>query len=97
MAPAQKKRPTTQPNVSAAPPPKKKASKKKQPIIPKKLSYEKTDTKLDTSVKSNVDSFFKKLKSEREAKQNPEKPYLLLQPEDLRQRIEAQQKKRREA
>jgi hypothetical protein len=83
--------------VSAAPPPKKKASEKKQAIIPKKLSYEKTDAELNASVKSDVDSFFKKLKTEREAKRNPEKPYLLLRPEDLRQRVEAEQKKRREA
>jgi len=54
--------------VSATPPPKKKASEKKQAIIPKKLSYEKTDAKLNASVKSDVDSFFKKLKTEREAK-----------------------------
>jgi len=69
--------------VSVAPPPKKKTSKKKQAMIPKKLSYEKTDVELDASVKSDVDSFFKKLKTEREAKRNPEKPYLLLRPEDL--------------
>jgi len=61
------------------------------------LSYEKTDAKLNTSVKSDVDSFFKKLKTEREAKRNPEKSYLLLRPEDLRQRVEAEQKKRCEA
>jgi len=68
VAPARKKRPTTQSNVSAALPPKKKASKRKQAIIPKKLSYEKTDAELNASVKSDVDSFFKKLKTEREAK-----------------------------
>jgi len=50
------------------PAPKKKASEKKQPIIPKKLSYEKTDAELDASVKSDVDSFFKKLKAESESK-----------------------------
>jgi len=61
------------------------------------LSYEKTDAELDGSVKSDVDSFFKKLKTKREAKRNLEKQYLLLQPEDLRQRVEAQQRKRREA
>jgi hypothetical protein len=44
-----------------------------------------------------VDSFFKNLKDERESKRNPEKPYLLLKPELLRQRVEAQQKKRRQA
>jgi len=104
VAPAQKtvdpplkKRWATQSNVSAALPPKKKASEKKQPIIPKKLPYEMTDAELDAWVKSDVDSFFKKLKAESEAKRNPEKPYLLLRPEDLRQRVEAQQKKRLEA
>jgi len=56
-----------------------------------------TDAELDASLKSDVDSFFKKLKAESEAKQNPKKPYLLLWPEDLRQRVEAQQKKRHEA
>ena len=55
-----------------------------------------TDAELDASVKSDVDSFFKKLKAESEAKRNPEKPYLLLRPEDLRQRFETQQKKRHE-
>jgi len=83
MAPARKKRLATQSNVSAASPPKKKASEYKQAIIPKKLSYEKTDAELDASVKSDVYSFFKKLKTEREAKRNPKKPYLLLRPEDL--------------
>ena len=62
VAPARKKRPATQSNVSAALPPKKKASEKKQTIIPKKLSYEKTDAELDASVKSDVDSFFKNIK-----------------------------------
>jgi hypothetical protein len=62
---------------------KKKVSEKKQAIIPKKLSYEKIDAELDASVKSDMDSVFKKHKTEREAKQNPEKPYLLLRPEDL--------------
>jgi hypothetical protein len=98
VAPARKKRPATKSNVSAAPPPKKKASEKKQAIIPKKLSYDQmTDAEINAAVKSDVDSFFKKLKTEREAKRNPEKPYLLLRPEDLRQRVEAEQKKRREA
>ena len=56
-----------------------------------------TDAELDASVKSDAGSFFKKLKAESEAKNNREKPYLLLRPEDLRQRVEAQQKKRHEA
>jgi len=60
---------------------------------PLKLAYEMTDAELNASVKLDVDSFFKKLKTEREAKRNSEKPYLLLRPEDLRQRVEAQQKK----
>ena len=46
-----------------------------------------TDAEIKAAVKSDVDSFFKKLKTEREAKRNPEKPYLLLRPEDLRQRV----------
>jgi len=79
--------------VSAALLPKKKAFEKKQTIIPKKLSYEKTDAEQDASVKSDVDSFFKKVKAESESKRNPEKPYLLLRSEDLRQRVEAQQKR----
>jgi len=44
-----------------------------------------------------MDSIFKKLNAESEAKRNPGKPYLLLRPEDLQQRVEAQQKKRCEA
>jgi len=95
--PPLKKRRATQSNVSATPPPKRKACEKKQPIIPKKLPYEMTDAELDASLKLDVNSFFKKLKAESEAKRNPKKPYLLLWPEDLRQRVEAQQKKRREA
>jgi len=74
VAPARKKRSATQSNVLAALPPKKKASEKKQAIIPKKLSYDKTDAEQDASVKSDVDSFFMKLKTKREAKQNLEKP-----------------------
>ena len=59
--------------------------------------YEMTHAELDALVKSHVDSFFKKLKAKSEAKRNPKKPYLLLWPEDLRQRVEVQQKKGREA
>jgi len=42
-----------------------------------------TDAELNALVKSDEDSSYKKLKTEREAKRNPEKPYLLLWLEDL--------------
>jgi hypothetical protein len=39
-----------------------------------KLSYEKTAEEIDASVKTDVDSFFTKIKAKSEAKRNPEKP-----------------------
>jgi hypothetical protein len=64
-----KKRPTPQTKASAPPPPKKKASGR-TPAISKttKLSYEKTAEEIDASMKTDVDSFFAKVKAKSEAK-----------------------------
>ena len=96
--PLPKKRRTPQTKASAPPPPKKKASGR-TPAISKttKLSYEKTAEEIDASVKTDVDSFFAKVKAQSEAKRNPEKPYFFVRPEVLRQRVDAHQKKLRHA
>jgi hypothetical protein len=61
--------------VSAPLPPKKKASGRTSAISKMtKLSYEKTAEEIDASVKTDVDSFFVKIKAKSEAKRNPEKP-----------------------
>ena len=83
--------------MSAPPPSKKKGTTKKQPIIPQKLSYEKTDAELDASIKSDMDSFFEKIKVQRKAKCHPEKSYFFVPPEKLKQNVDAHHKKIRDA
>ena len=62
-----------------------------------KLSYEKTAEELDASVKKDVDKFFAQCRADAKAKRNPEKPYLCIPPEKLRQTVDAHQKKQRAA
>ena len=71
-------------------PAKKKASS--NPVIPQKLSYEKSEKKLKDAVQKDVKSFFKKVREQREARVNPEKPYFYLAPDLLRKKVD--QKKR---
>ena len=47
---------------------------------------------LNAAVQKDVDSFFKKVKKQREARENPEKPYFYLPPDLLRKKVD--QKKR---
>ena len=58
-------------------PAKKKASS--NPVIPQKLSFEKSEKELKAAVKKDVDSFFEKVKKQREERENPEKSYFYLQ------------------
>ena len=43
--------------------------------IPQKLFYEKSEKKLKDAVQKYVKSSFKKVRKQREARENPEKPY----------------------
>ena len=54
---------------------KKKASS--NPVIPQKLSFEKSEKELKAAVKKDVDSFFKKVKKQREVRENPGETVLL--------------------
>ena len=71
-------------------PAKKKASS--NPVIPQKLSFEKSEKELKAAVKKDVDSFFEKVKKQREERENPEKSYFYLPPDLLRKKVD--QKKR---
>jgi hypothetical protein len=62
-----------------------------------KLFDEKTTEEIDASVKTDVDNFSTKVKAKSEAKQNPEKSYFFVRLEVLRQRVDAHQKKLRDA
>ena len=64
-------------------PAKKKASS--NPVIPKKLSYEKSEKELNVAVQKDVKSFFENIRKQRQARENPEKPYFYLPP-DLQER-----------
>ena len=69
---------------------KKKASS--NPVIPQKLSYGKSEKELNAAVQKDVNSFFEKVRKQREARKNPEKPYFYLPPDLLRKKVD--QKKR---
>ena len=71
-------------------PTKKKASS--NPVILQKLAYEKSEKELNAAVQKDVSSFFEKVRKQREARENPEKPYLYLPPDLLRKKVD--QKKR---
>jgi hypothetical protein len=58
-----------------------------------KLSYEKTAEELDASMKMDVDKFFSHCRATSRAKQNPEKSYLCIPPDKLRQTVDAHQTK----
>ena len=68
-------------------PTKKKASS--NPVIPQKLSFEKSEKELKVAVKKDVDSFFEKVRKQREARENP---YFYLALDLLRKKVD--QKKR---
>ena len=84
------KRSATQTKPLAHQPAKKKASS--NPVIPQKLAYEKSEKELNAVVQKDVSSFFEKVKKQREARENPEKPYFYLPPDLLRKKVD--QKKR---
>ena len=84
------KRSAPQMKLLAHQPAKKKASS--NPVIPQKLSYEKSEKELNAAVQKDVDSFFKKVKKQWEARENPEKPYFYLPLDLLRKKVD--QKKR---
>ena len=67
-------------------PAKKKASSNL--VIPQKLSYEKCEKELNATVQKDVDSFYEKVKKQREARENPEKPYFYLPPDLLRKKVD---------
>ena len=67
-------------------PAKKKASS--NPVIPQKLSYEKSEKKLKDAVQKDVKSFFKNVRKQREVRENLKKPYFYLAPDLLRKKVE---------
>ena len=67
-------------------PAKKKASS--NPVIPHKLSYEKSEKELNAAVQKDVDSFFEKVKKQQEARENLEKPYFYLPLDLLRKKVD---------
>ena len=87
MAP---KRSAPQTKPLAHQPAKKKASSNL--VIHQKLSYEKSEKELNAAVQKDVNSFLKKVRNQREARENPEKPYFYLPPDLLRKKVD--QKKR---
>ena len=84
------KRSTPQTKPLAHQPAKKKASS--NPVIPRKLSYKKSEKELKAEVQKDVKSFFENVRKQRQAKENPEKPYFYLAPDLLRKKVD--QKKR---
>jgi len=69
---------------------KKKASS--NPVIPQKLSYEKSEKELNVAVQKDVNSFFEKVRKQREARENPEKPYFYLPPDLLRKKVDQEKR-----
>ena len=67
-------------------PAKKKASSNL--VIPQKLSFKKSEKELKAAVKKDVDSFFKKVKKQREERENPEKSYFYLPLDLLRKKVD---------
>ena len=61
-------------------------------VIPQKLAYEKSEKELNAAVQKDVSSFFEKVRKQREAWENSEKPYFYLPPDLLRKKVD--QKKR---
>ena len=84
------KRSAPQTKPLAHQPAKKKASS--NPDIPQKLSYEKSEKELKDAVQKDVKSFFEKVRKQRDARENLEKPYFYLAPDLLRKKVD--QKKR---
>ena len=80
------KRSAPQTKPLAHQPAKKKASS--NPVIPQKLSYEKSEKELNAAVQKNVNNFFEKVRKQREARENLEKPYFYLHPDLLRKKVD---------
>ena len=80
------KRSALQTKPLAHQPVKKKASSNS--VIPQKLSYEKSEKELNAVVQKDVSSFFEKVRKQREARENPEKPYFYLAPDLLRKKVD---------
>ena len=84
------KRSAPQTKPLAHQPAKKKASS--NPVIPRKLSYEKSEKELKDAVQKDVKSFFEKVRKQREARENPEKPYFYLPPDVLRKKVDQEKR-----
>ena len=80
------KRSAPQTKPLAHQPAKKKASS--NPVIPQKLSYEKSEKELKAEVQKDVKSFFKNVRKQRQARENPEKPYFYLPPDHLIKKVD---------
>ena len=80
------KRSTPQTKPLAHQPTKKKASSNL--VIPQKLSYEKSEKELNAAVQKDVNSFFEKVRKQREARENLDPSYFFLSPDQLRKKLE---------
>ncbi|MGZ7907534.1 hypothetical protein, partial [Haemophilus sp. SZY H53] len=58
-----------------------------------KLAYDMTEEETDAAVQKDCNKFFEAAIASGRAKRNPEKPYLFVRPEKLRQTVDAHQKK----
>jgi len=56
--------------------------------VPQKLSYEKSDQELKDAVQKDVHDFFEGVKQAQRARDNPEKSYFYLPPDQLRKKVE---------
>nr|ACS88374.1 transposon protein [Coix lacryma-jobi] len=93
LPPPTKKRPVTQTKASAPPPPKKTASVRKPALKMTKLAYDMTDEETEAAAQKDLNKFFDAAIGSGRAKRNPEKPYLFVCPEKLRQTVDDQHKK----
>ena len=80
------------PQTKPLPRPSAKKQKASTHPVPQKLSYEKSDQELKDAVQKDVHDFFEGVKQAQRARDNPEKSYFYLPPDQLRKKVE--QKKR---
>jgi len=69
-------------------PPAKKQKANTHPVIPQKLSYEKSEQELKDAVQKEVTDFFEGAKQARRVRENLEPSYFFLPPDQLRKKLE---------
>ena len=76
------------PQTKPLPRPSAKKQKASTHPVPQKLSYEKSDQELKDAVQKDVHDFFEGVKQAQRARDNPEKSYFYLPPDQLRKKVE---------